>query len=139
MKHKRHSKENDWNLTFYDDLEKQLTIHDIKYVDASKTTEFYPESINYFEERNKLADKNYINHWGEVQNENHYVGHCNNGDTLVLEDEWFKQYNEDNTFSHYTITSGTFRRIRQRVNRRVSLNKQDKQKIEKDIEDVKGL
>ena len=103
MKDKRHGEEKEWNLTFYNDLEKQLTIKDIEYVDASKTTEFYPESINYFEERNKLADKNYINHWGEVQNENHYVGHCNNGDTLVLEDEWFKQYNEDNTFSHYTL------------------------------------
>ena len=80
-----------------------------------------------------------MNHWGEVQNENHYVGHCNNGDTLVLEDEWFKQYNEDNTFSHYTITSGTFMRICQRVNRRVSLNKQDKQKIKKHVENVKGL
>ena len=139
LKQKRYDKENDWNVTFYNDLEKQLTIEDIEYVDVNKTTKFYQESLNYFEDRNKLADNNYINHWGEVQHENHYVGHCNNGDTLILEDEWFKQYHEDGKFSHYTISSGVFKKINQRVNRRVSLNDKDKKKIKKHVEDVKGM
>ena len=52
LKDKTYGEEKEWNLTFYDDLEKQLTIKDIKYVDTSKTTEFYLELINYFEEKN---------------------------------------------------------------------------------------
>ena len=139
LKQKRHSDESAWNLTFYEDLEKQLTIKHIEYVVVNKKKKMYQESIDYLEERKQLADKNYINHWGEVQNEDHYVAHCDNGDVLVLEDEWFKQYNEDGTFSHYTISSHTFRLLYDRKNRKVTLNDQDKKKIKKHVDNVKGV
>ena len=139
LKQKRHSDETAWNSTFYDDLEKQLTIKHIEYVVVNKRKKMYQESIEYLEERKQLADNNYINHWGEVQNEDHYVGHCDNGDIVILEDEWFKHYNEDGTLSHYTITSHTFQLIGKRKNRKVSLNDQDKKKIKKHVDNVKGV
>ena len=138
-KMKRHDAESTWNETFYNDLEEQLTIDKIEYVNVEETDELYVESIEYLEEREKLKDKNYINHWGEVQHENHFLGHLLDGTRVVLEDEWFKQYDYNDDFSHYTLSKTTYKNALRRCNRPVSLNRNDKSRITKHVQSAKGM
>ena len=139
LKCKRHEQEVTWNETFYHDLEIQESINKIEYIDVKTSESMYQVSFDYLAERDKLKDNNYVDHWGEVQNENHYVGHLKDGTVIVLEEEWFKQYDEANEFSHHVITTSTFKRIRKRKNRPVLLNKKDKRRIQKHVQDVKGM
>ena len=139
LKQRRHVDESTWNEVFYQDLDLQKRIDKLEYVDVDKTEKFYQESLDYLEERDGLKDKNYINEWGEIQNENHYIAHLDDGKIIVLEEEWFKQYDDSDNFSHYVITSGTYRKLGQRSNRPVNLNKQDKNRIRKHVEECKGM
>ena len=138
-KTKRHNEETAWNESFYNDLNEQEEIDKIEYVNVDKTDELYEESIDYLNERSKLKDNNYINHWGEVQNKNHFIGHLSSGKIVVLEDEWFKQYDYTDNFSHYTLSNNTYKNILRRYNRPVSLNRNDKSRIRKHVQSVKGM
>ena len=70
---------------------------------------------------------------------NHFFAHLDNGDVVVLEDDWFKQYDDNGDFSHYVITTQTYNNLLRRYNRQVSLNKTDKNRIKKHIEQVKDM
>jgi len=132
IKEKRHKDETKWNDLFYEDLDLQERFDKIEYVDTQNMNEFYEASLEYLEEREQLKDNNYKNEWGEIQNENHFIAHLeNDDDVVVLEEEWFKQYDDEGKFSHHIIITQIFRNILRRKNRPVSLNKQDKRKIKK--------
>ena len=139
IKKKRHEDETEWNEVFYTDLELQLRFDKMEYVDVGKTNEFYEESLAYINDREQLKDRDYKNHWNELQKENHFLAHLDNGDVVVLEDDWFKQYDDNGDFSHYVITTQTYKNLLRRCNRQVSLNKSDKNRIKKHVEQVKDM
>ena len=57
---------------------------------------------------------------------------------MVIDDDWFKQYHDNGDFSHYTITRTTYLNLKKKYNKQISLNKQDKKKINKHVDDVLG-
>ena len=138
IKQRRHLSEAEWNQEFYKDLQLQNKFDKLEYVRPKKVTQLHSKSIEYLTERETLKKNDYKNKWGEIQKENHFLAYLEDGSAVVVDDNWFKQRQENGDFSHYTITKNTFDNVKSRFNRKVSLNKNDKNKIKKHVDEVLG-
>ena len=128
IKEKRHNAEETWNEKFYSDLNIQLLFDKLEYIDVEDANDLYQESRDYLKQREELKDNGYKNKFGEIQHANHIIAHLTDGRIMVLDEDWFCQYNNENKLTNYIISKQTYNFVLDRQNQKNNLNRKDKKK-----------
>ena len=138
-KKKRHDAEKKWNEIFYDDIEKQLQFRKIEYVTPEKPSDqLHEESKEYYKMRDRLKNNNYIDRFGELQKEEHYIAYYENGTVDVLDEDWFTVNPEDER-TEYRLTPSRWKHINRHPNEAHTLSSKDRGRIKKYCNRLRGL
>ena len=112
MKLERHTAEEMWNTTRENDTKLQLMFKHLQYVDCSDTTNLLDESKDYLKSRSELKDNDYRDHHGDLHTKEHFIMYTQNKKSVYVIDEcWFKIYDENMIFLSDRITPSTVKKV----------------------------
>ena len=135
MKLHRHTAEEMWQTTREDDTKLQLRFESLQYVDCSDTNNLLQESKDYLKNRDALKNQDYRDHHGDLHTEEHFIMYTQNKKSAhVIDDCWFKIYDENVNFLSDRITPSTVKKCKQHPNVIINLSPEDKKRIKKHVD-----
>ena len=135
MKLERHTAEEMWQTTREDDTKLQLQFEFLQYVDCSDTTNLLEESKDYLKSREALKDQKYRDHHGDLHTKEHFIMFTKDKKSAyVIDDFWFKIYDENMNFLSDRITPSTVKKCKQHPNTIFNLSAEDKKRIKKHVD-----